>query len=157
MMQIMRLNEALYEDGLLKPKTRLPLRPGEQGPFLQDEWSEKKSATIVFFPRLSSFFGANFPDIKFAADLERALLVSDLQESSSFASTRRALQRLAPIADQLTAAQVEAVVDAALSNNQIYWIAGDADIKRFLQRIISHREQEIDDEKLVRFYQLLAS
>lgn len=30
MMQTMRLIEALYEDGLLKPKTRLPLRPGEQ-------------------------------------------------------------------------------------------------------------------------------
>lgn len=124
--------------------------------YLQREWAiQKGGAKVLFFPRLSAFFRANFPSIEFAAELDRDLLVKELAESSSFARTRRALRELEPIAKELNAEQVNAIVEATCANNQIYWIIGDSPIRRRLQALVHDRRAEIDPANLARFDQLL--
>ncbi len=126
----------------------------EFSPFLQYEWTEKKQSSLFCFSRLSTFFGDRFPEIRFAADLERELLITDLTESSSFARTRRTLRQLVGCSD-FTPEQINAIVDATLSNNQIYWIAGDADINGYLKRLVAGQEAIIEPDKLEKFNRLL--
>ncbi|HEX4498373.1 MAG TPA: PIN domain-containing protein [Thermoanaerobaculia bacterium] len=125
-------------------------------PFLAQEWSEMKGAAIHFSVRISTFFEGNFPEIKFATDLEKELLVTELVESSSFAVTRRALAQLVRYDGSLKASQINSIVDAALTNNQIYWIVSDSDIKLNLRSIIEGGKAGIEDVKLDRFRRLLA-
>lgn len=117
--------------------------------YLLEEWQEKKRSTIHTYDRLSSFFQDYFPDIKLASELEKDLLIEELAQSSTFDRTRSVVGRLRRFAD-FTDAQVNKIVTAAITNNQIYWIATYPTIKSFLESIVNGREATIAPDNLIR-------
>lgn len=127
-----------------------PINEDKLAHYLIEEWEEKKHASIFFYRRLSQFFRHKFPSIKLANDMEKELAIANLVSSGNFASTHVAIARLAGFGD-FTIAQIREIIDAALSNCQIYWISGDSDVSQFMQNIVRGREAEIDAEKLAEF------
>lgn len=131
-----------------------PVEDLEFLPFLQTEWTERKKANIRYFNRLSAFFRSQFPDIRLASELEKELLIRSLAASPNFATSRKLLQQLVEYAD-FTATQINDIVQATISNNQIYWIAGDEDINEFLRKLIHGRERKIEASALKQFKEIL--
>lgn len=115
--------------------------------FLIREWRQKKDSNIYYYKQISSFFRKHFPHIKLATELEKELLIKDLAMSSSFAQTHKIVAKLSKHSD-FTATQRNEIVDATISNNQIYWILGDDDIYQFVKSIIEGYENQIDQDKL---------
>lgn len=130
------------------------IRDDEFSAFLLAEWKEIKGSEIRFFSNLSALFKENFPEIKLASDVEREAAVLDLEDSSSFASTKRALRHLVQTPG-LTDADISRIVNATLSNNQIFWIVGDSDVNSCLMQLTNGREDSIDSFQLGRFRHLL--
>jgi predicted nucleic acid-binding protein len=126
----------------------------EFSPFLQGEWNRLKGSKIVFFTRLSLFFKDQFPDIELASELEKELLIQDLQDSPTFASTRQTLRKLVRCSD-FSPDQLNDIVAAAISNNQVFLIATDSDISSYLKRIVKGGEEHIDPQNLKRFRRYL--
>jgi len=122
--------------------------------FLSDEWRKKKESEIIFYPNLSSFFKDHFPHIKFAEELRKEVLISKLASSSSFKETHEIISKLQQY-QEFTKDQRNRIVNAVISNNQIYWIIDDADIKDFVTSVVVGHKLEIEDESLEKIYQLL--
>jgi len=115
--------------------------------FLSQEWTEKKKSQIVYYERLSLFFQAHFPNIKLASELEKESLIGDLAASRSFAQTHTLVSKLSNYND-FTSEQLNEIVEAAISNNQIYWIIKDPDVYEFFTSIIQGHEDQIDKDNL---------
>ncbi len=115
--------------------------------FLDAEWSKKKDSKLIFHKRISEFFKEHFPDIKLATEFEKDLLISDLAESASFRRTHSVIAKLSNYTD-FTAAQLDAIVSAAVSNTQISSIIDDDDVRSFLTTIIKGREHLINKQNL---------
>jgi hypothetical protein len=126
-----------------------PLDESEFDPYLKNEWHEYIKSEIYFYKRLSSFFREKFPEIKLATELEKDLLIRELVESSSFEKTHMIITKLSRLSD-FTQAQINEIIAAAVTNNQIFWIAMDPDIKYFYDNLIKDREEIIDPINLKR-------
>jgi hypothetical protein len=113
--------------------------------FLSAEWCSKKKSELIFYKRSSAFFKEKFPDIKFATELEKDLLIKDFAQSGSFATTHALTAKLAKFTD-FTPAQLNAIVSAALSNSQIMNILTDQDVEEFMNEIITGHEDQIEDK-----------
>ena len=122
---------------------RSPINLDSFNSFLEDEWEKFQKIDLTFHRSLSSFFREKFPEIKLASQLEKDILTERLINSGSFASTRAILQKLVKHSD-FTPAQVNNIVQAALTNNQVYWIAEDEDISDYIFRLITPYEHLID-------------
>jgi hypothetical protein len=107
-----------------------PLGGGMFDPFLGAEWERTKGSHVRFFGTVSAFFREHFPEITLASEAEKDLLVRDLVSSGSFAMTHNTIAKLRRFTD-FTAAQANAIVDAALSNSQVSWILTDPDVREF--------------------------
>jgi hypothetical protein len=108
---------------------------------------------VKYHRRLSAFFNEMFPQIKLATELEKEILIRDLAKSPSFKATRRTLRGLSKF-DDLTADQVAEILEAAINNNQIYWIAEDPRIRSTLVRLLTPHRSELDEERLEEFDRL---
>ncbi|MCW3053532.1 MAG: hypothetical protein JWN14_2702, partial [Chthonomonadales bacterium] len=124
-------------------------------PYLKKEWLDKKKGEVRFFKRLSGLFRDQFPSIRLATELEKDLLIRDLQNSRTFATTRNTLKNLSASTD-FTAVQLNEIVEATITNNQIYWIATDADINSYLKRLTEDKHDLIIPGNLRRFLQILS-
>jgi hypothetical protein len=122
--------------------------------FLLAEWHAAKCSEIHYYKTLSGFFAEHYPDIKFSAELEKSLLLRDFVNSGNFSQTHSAVAKLSRVKD-FSQSQLNEIVNAAVSNKQIYWIADDSDVKQFLTRVITGREAEIPFDKLESLVQLL--
>jgi hypothetical protein len=124
--------------------------------FLSQEWRAKKKSDLIFYRRISAFFQEQFPQIKFATELEKDLLIKDLVESGSFATTHAVIAKLSKFTE-FSPAQVNAIVRAATMNAQVGYIATDEDVAEFLTSVVEGREDQIDEIPLVNLQALLAS
>jgi hypothetical protein len=122
--------------------------------FLFNEWAVRKSACIFYYRRLATFFKENFPDIKLATELEKELAIKKFAKSVNFGTTHVAVAKLSQFAD-FTPVQANAIVSAALSNNQIGWIATDDDVKAFLTSIVEKHGEHLDQTDLDALKELL--
>ena len=113
--------------------------------FLAWEWATRKKSELIFYKRSSAFFKDKFPDIKFATELEKDLLIKDFAQSGSFATTHAIVAKLSKFTDY-TPAQLNAIVTAAVSNSQISLIVTDQDVKEFLTAVIAGHEDQIEDK-----------
>ncbi len=111
--------------------------------YLTDEWAEEKSSAIAYYPRLSQFFATHYPQIKAEAEVEKELLIRDLSNSGSFAQTHAVVAALRKFAD-FTAAQLNAILLAVHTNNQVSLIVRDTDVEEFIKKAIAGREAELD-------------
>jgi len=123
--------------------------------FLLEEWSEQKKAKIIFYRRLSSFFKDIFPEIKLATELEKELLIRNLAESRNFAQTHLVVGKLSKFTE-FTATQLNEIIDAAISNNQVSLIIGDSDVYEFLKNITDGRDDDVEPENWKEFQTLIA-
>ena len=124
-----------------------PLNNNKFNPFLYDEWKNKKESELIFFKSLSSFFGRFYPDISIASDLEKGILISRLSNSPSFADTHAIIYELSKYPD-FSVNHSNAIVGAAISNDQVYWIITDEDVKDFLMRVVSAHIDDIEPSNL---------
>jgi predicted nucleic acid-binding protein len=115
--------------------------------FLLREWIDTKKSNIAFYRVLSAFFKEKFPEIKLASELEKETLIASLATSGTFARTHFLVAQLAKN-PEFTAAQANNIIQAATSNNQVLWIANDADVNDFLVSVIAKHEAAIDADKL---------
>jgi predicted nucleic acid-binding protein len=112
--------------------------------YLLQEWCRTKKSDLIFYKRISAFFQAKFPEIKVATELEKDLLIKDLGESSSFATTHAVVAKLSKFND-FTPAQRSAIVHAATTNSQVGYIATDDDVSSFLSSVVEGHEDQIGD------------
>jgi rRNA-processing protein FCF1 len=122
--------------------------------FLAEEWTKKKESTLIFYKRISAFFKEYFPDIKLATEFEKDLLIADFTNSYNFARTHSVIAKLSKYTD-FTAAQVNAIVSAAVNNSQIRSIIDDPDVLEFLTSAVKGHEDLIDGENLEILRELL--
>lgn len=120
-----------------------PINKKKLSQFLTIEWNNKKGSNICLFQKLSDFFMDKYPEIKLASELEKELAISRLVNSSSFIETREAISILTKFSDY-TDDEIVEIMQAAITNNQIYWIKDDSDVSQFLENIIRGKEQIID-------------
>lgn len=123
--------------------------------FLLQEWTDRGfSSELHFYPRLSSFFGDHFPEIKLASELEKDLAIQALAVNSNFSNTHKTIARLAKHTE-FTSEQINDIVRAAVSNNQVSLIAKDEDVHQFLSSVISGHEEGVDEANLAELKRLL--
>ncbi len=121
--------------------------------FLEREWRQKKKSEIIAFRRLSQFFQEKFPHIKLASELEKDILIRNLLTSNSFAQTRNIFEKLKKYTE-FTPSQLNEIVLACITNNQVYWIINDEDLKEYFMGIVKGNEDKIDPKNLKTFYGL---
>lgn len=118
--------------------------------FLFNEWNKKKGTQIKFYKTLSDFFKDTFPAIKLATELEKELLISNLEGARNFYTARKALQKLYKF-DEFSTEQINQILSSSLENNQIFWISEDEDINEMLYKITDKNREKIDEELLRKF------
>lgn len=112
--------------------------------FLLTEWSKKiPLTTFKYYKSLSAFFREQFPEINIASEINKEQLITRLSKSSSFSETRNILKELNDY-DDFTSKQINDIVYSAISNNQIFWIRHDIDIKEYIDKIIGSKLELID-------------
>ena len=126
-----------------------PLAPSVLHEYLRHEWDETNHSLIRPYTRLSSFFAEHFPDIKLASEMEKDILIKNLDNASSFSDTHAAISGLSRYTN-FTRDQANAIVKAAVTNNQVYWIARDPDVNQFLSQVVKGRDDVIDPSNLTR-------
>lgn len=129
-----------------------PVESNNFNSFLLKEWKEKKSAGIIYYSRLSSFFLENYPEIKLREEEEKERLINELAQSKDFASTHNIIYKLSKFGG-LSSYHIRQLIDVAISNNQVYWIADDKDINAFYLDIIKGKEGLFDENTRAQFAQ----
>jgi predicted nucleic acid-binding protein len=122
--------------------------------FLLNEWAKIKGTKIKFYKTLSDFFKDVFPDIKLATELEKDLLISELDASPNFYTSRRLLQKLSKL-DSFSSEQANQIISSSLTNTQIYWISEDEDINDILYTFVESNTEKIEPELLKEFHGLI--
>jgi predicted nucleic acid-binding protein len=130
------------------------LNDDEFSDFLLTEWDGRKQTKIYFYKRLSSFCKEQFPEITIASARDKDFLIRDLVNSQSIANTQIAIAKLSYYSE-FTAAQVNTIVGAAISNRQVVWSIEDDRVKSFLKSVVTNNEQYLDEASLAAITGLL--
>ena len=130
------------------------LNEDEFSDFLQTEWQNKKQKQIYFYKRLSGFCKEQFPEIALASVRDKEFLIRDLVNSQSIGDTQKAIAKLTYY-QEFTAAQVNTIVAAAISNRQVVWSIEEDLVKGFLSSLVINNSQYLDPDSLTNICQLL--
>lgn len=145
LLEVVPDGEALYFISADKDY-RSTLFDNEFNPFLQREWSKRKSSNIIFYTNLVPFLQENFKDIQLKAESEKQTLIDKLKHSCSFISTHGIIAMLNKY-DGWTADQIDELCSIATVNNQVRWILEDSDVFSFYQKILcSMNLDELDSD-----------
>lgn len=134
------------------------LASGQFHPYLADEWKEKKEAEVYYYKELTLFFKKEYPDfpqLMLFSKREKDSKIENLANSPNFAWTHSAVAALEEYDNDFSQEQLNAIVEAVISNNQIYWIINDPDIREFIEELIHDRENEIDSDNFRMLKELL--
>ena len=128
------------------------LKNSQLSHFLLEEWGKKFNTDISFFPKLIDFFADQFPEIKLSpSTLERHLVVESFVNSESFSKTHSVIRKLNQF-QKFEVNEINRMMEAALTNNQISMIADDDDVNDFLRKLASgygvDANQKLADELL---------
>ncbi len=123
------------------------LNEDEFSDFLLNDWHNKKQTNIHFYKRLSGFCKEQFPEIAIASVRDKEFLIRDFVNSQSIADTQKAISKLSYY-QEFTAAQVNTIVAAAISNRQVVWSIEDDRVRSFLSLIVTNNEQYLDAASL---------
>jgi hypothetical protein len=122
--------------------------------FLADEWARMKMSHLFLYKSVSSFLCEHFPSAKLASELEKECAILDLAASSNFAATHSAVARLERYAE-FTKTQIDEVLRAAVSNNQVAWIISDEDVSKLIYRILERYDKIADSELVAQVRELM--
>ncbi len=132
------------------------LNEDEFSDFLLNDWYNKKQTKIHFYKRLSGFCKEQFPEIAIASVRDKEFLIRDLVNSQSISETQKAIAKLSYY-QEFTAAQVNTIVAAAISNRQVVWSIEDESVKAFLSSVVANNSQYLDPASLASIQGLLAT
>ena len=118
--------------------------PGSMSQFLLREWTVGHGGKLELFDTIGSFFKKYYPDIELEIEFEQNRLVDDLLESGSFRTTHLAIEQLDPLVN-FTASQRQRIIDAGLTNGQVYSIGHDEDVAEFYDKFLDRHGGELDD------------
>lgn len=113
--------------------------------FLTAEWTQKKHSSLHYYNKLSAFFAEYYPNIKLATEKEVERLINELVASDSFATTHSVIAKFGQYTE-FTDDQVNRIVAAIVSNNQVYWIIKDEDVNQFARQVTKNRVKAIELE-----------
>jgi predicted nucleic acid-binding protein len=130
------------------------LNEDEFSDFLLNEWHDKKQTKIHFYKRLSGFCKEQFPEIAIASVRDKEFLIRDLVTSQSIADTQKAIAKLSYY-QEFTAAQVNTIVAAAISNRQVVWSIEDESVSSFISSVVANNKQYLDAASLTSIQNLL--
>jgi PIN domain len=126
-----------------------PLNKELFSPYLAKEWKDKKQSEIVFHTSLSQFFHVALPQIKIREEEDKIGAISSFISSTSFAASRTALHKIRQFdSSDYSCEQLNEIVDAAVTNNQIYLILTDEDFLSFFQQLITNHREQIEHKNL---------
>jgi hypothetical protein len=120
------------------------LFPNKLSEFLQAEWTKLGRKPIQTYSTLKAFVDAQFPNIKLSADLEVQLAVDHFCESYNFAMTHEAVAALARF-PTFSDEHAAALIDAALTNDQIWKIGQDEDVREFVWKVCQAHPHLFDE------------
>lgn len=132
------------------------LDPSNLDNFLKKEWDNREwflppQWKFYFFNDLNNFFQNKFLDIKLNEEYFKNKTISNLEESSSFDRTRAILLKLTKY-ENFSLDQINRIIDAAISNNQIYWAKDYTPwIAEALQKLIVPYLNKISPSKKAEF------
>lgn len=132
-----------------------PLDAERLSDFLTEEWAGKKKSKAVLYKRLSQFLSLMFPDAKVAAELEKDILIAELANSGSFATTHQAVADLSKFAS-FSPKQASEIADAYIVNSQVGWIATDEDVHAFGKKIQEAHSATLDPAQQKAFLGVLS-
>ena len=114
------------------PDFNSELSPGTLKRFLVDEWQSYQGRynEVSLHSNISTFFKSQFPNIVLTKETQKDILIKSLAQSGSFAETHHLIEQLS-MHDHFTYGQVRRLFEALASNNQVYWIGEDDDVKSF--------------------------
>jgi hypothetical protein len=127
-----------------------PITNGLFNSFLLDEWAEKKKSKLFYYTRLSELFNTYYKDIKLKDEEEKDRLIEQLSQSENFTNTHILIGNLSKY-DGFSNSQIKRLIEVALSNSQVNWIATDKDVNEFFKKIISGKDAILDDIQLGQF------
>ena len=111
-------------------------------PFLDEEWRESKGSSVYVYRKLSMFLNEHFDGVAFYYDKEKDELIDELAVTGSFAGTHTVISEL-ETHGYYSLVEVQRILDAVLSNNQVRLIATDYDVSDFLNRVAVPRRHEL--------------
>lgn len=114
----------------------------EMNEYMKHEWKTKKESEPHMYSRISEFIKEHFPQATNLAEMEVNLTIDELEESGSFASTHRIVEKLLKF-DRFTQPQLERLIRCYFENDQVGYIRTDSDVKRLGRKIIL----EFDEDK----------
>jgi predicted nucleic acid-binding protein len=126
---------------------RSPMDENCLSQFLEMEWHSSKGSSVQYYRTLSAFFIDHYPSIKLATDREIEKLISALAGSESFAQTHSIVSRFNQFTE-FTDGQIDQIIYAMLSNNQVYWILRDEDVYEFGSRIAEKAGDKVSTNNL---------
>lgn len=130
------------------------LQKGFLKKYLYDEWKEKTGGEIFLHKTLSHFLNNEFPDIKFATDLEKTLAIENLVNCYSFRDAHQAISVLNGYRDNLEEDEVIRIINAGLNNDQIYSIHADSDVREFFKKLGEENMELIPEGRKNKFKRL---
>lgn len=133
-----------------------PVDEGSFNSFLANEWDVRNNSEVFLYKRLSQFFGEKFPQIKLATELEKELLIKALKTTDSFRQTTGIINELTRFSD-LSAAQANDLVAAAISNSYVHGMVRDLHVRAFLGSLILAHQNEIEPSNLTKLEVLLGA
>ena len=105
--------------------------------FLLREWARQHpNCTPRLEKSLVDLLSRDFADIKLADEVDKVIAIEKLEETSSFAATHVAIAQLSKL-DDFSNAELLRLLNAYLTNNQVYWIRRDNDIASFGNKIVN--------------------
>lgn len=130
-----------------------PLKKEDLNSYLVDEWETLKHSNIKLYKSLGLFFKDKFPNIKLAQDYKRVKAIQNLVSSGNFTSTHRYITKVKQLGE-LSDQEVRDIYDAALTNNQIYWLGQDSDVNAFIRDLMSTRSELLEEGELAKLEEL---
>jgi len=114
-------------------------------PFLAWEWKEEKRGSVKYYRTLTSFFGANFPDIKLMTQRQKERLIEELKKSSA-SGMKAIISKLLLIGD-FSDDEVLQIVDTVTRKS---FQLDDSDdlvaLQESVKQIVRGRESLIDNQ-----------
>jgi predicted nucleic acid-binding protein len=127
-----------------------PVDTTKPAEFLLDEWDRKKNRGVFLYRKLSDFFIDKFPTIKLASEMEKSIVISELENSGNYVRTHSVIAKLSKFSD-FTNAEVNAIVETAITNSQVFGIAADEDVSSFMAGLTHGKDSVIEPSRLVTF------
>ncbi|MEZ7211427.1 DUF4935 domain-containing protein [Pantoea ananatis] len=122
-----------------------PFIKEEMNEYMKHEWKTKKKSEPYMYARLSEFIKTHYPQATNLAEIEVNLTIQELEESSSFTTTHRVIEKLSKFSS-FNQNQILKLMNIYFDNNQVRWIRNDPDVKAFGNLILRQCDEEKDPE-----------